>query len=127
MSLDKISEAKEIMSTQMVSLNAPIGEDEDTYLGTLIEDEDAPSTDDIVRSNFIAEAIRAGLGNLHEKEELILKIRFGLYNGHRYTREVLASRVFDNVDTEIIRRIETIALDKLKNDASIQKIQNYYR
>ena len=127
LSLDKISEAKEIMSTQMVSLNAPIGEDEDTYLGTLIEDEDAPSTDDIVRSNFIAEAIRAGLGNLHEKEELILKIRFGLYNGHRYTREVLASRVFDNVDTEIIRRIETIALDKLKNDASIQKIQNYYR
>ena len=127
LSLDKISKAREIMSTQMVSLNAPVGEDEDTYLGTLIEDEEASSTDDIVRSNFIAEAIRAGLGSLHEKEELILKIRFGLYNGHEYTREALATKVFDKIDTEIIQRIETIALDKLMNDINIKKIQNYYR
>lgn len=125
--LDKIGKARKIMSTQMVSLDASVGEDEEAYLGTLIEDEEALSTDDIVERKYIEEAIRAGLGSLHEKEELILKIRFGLYDGHKYTREVLASKVFDNVDTEIIRRIETIALDKLKNDANIKKIKNYYR
>ena len=127
LSLDKICKARKNISTKMVSLDAPVGEDEDAYLGTLIKDEEALSTDDIVERKYIEEAIGAGLGSLHEKEELILKIRFGLYDGHKYTREVLASKVFDDVDTEIIRRIETIALDKLMNDINIKKIQNSYR
>ena len=122
-----ISEAKvrEIIkiAQEPVSLETPIGEEEDSHLGDFIPDEDAPAPAEAASFALMKEQLMDVLDTLTPREEKVLRLRFGLDDGHQRTLEEVG-REF-NVTRERIRQIEAKALRKLRHPSRSKKLRDY--
>ena len=122
---DKVKECMIIKNNYLTyaSLDTPIGEDEETYLGDFLPAEDLPSVEDIVANNLLREELIRILKTLPEKEEQILKLRFGIDDNKICTLEEIG-RMY-NVTRERIRQIEMKALRRLKHPSKAKKLKDY--
>ncbi|EFC91615.1 RNA polymerase, sigma 70 subunit, RpoD subfamily [Dethiosulfovibrio peptidovorans DSM 11002] len=130
---EEISEAMEIESTKVeeirriaqlpVSLETPIGEEEDSQLGDFIEDRDMPSPEDAASCNLLHEQIEDMLDALSDREREVLRYRFGLEDGRSYTLEEVGRRF--GVTRERIRQIEAKALRKLRHPSRSKKLRDF--
>ncbi len=113
MSIDpsRVEEIRRI-SQLPISLETPIGEEEDSQLGDFIEDHELPSPDEAAAGHLLHEQIEEMLSNLSTREREVLHFRFGLEDGHSYTLEEVGRKF--NVTRERIRQIEAKALRKLR-------------
>lgn len=107
----RVEEIRRI-SQLLVSLETPIGEEEDSQLGDFIEDRDLPSPDEAAAGHLLHEQIEEMLATLSSREREVLHYRFGLEDGHSYTLEEVGRKF--NVTRERIRQIEAKALRKLR-------------
>ena len=121
-SVDKVREIKKI-SQDPVSLETPIGEEEDSHLGDFIPDEDIPSPVDAAAYSMLQKQLREVLDTLSEREKKVLILRFGLDDGRPRTLEEVG-REF-NVTRERIRQIEAKALRKLRHPSRSKKLRDY--
>ena len=108
---------------QPISLETPIGEEEDSHLGDFIKDEVLPSPPDTVIHINLREKIEGALKTLTEREAKILKMRFGLGDGNEHTLEEVGQQF--KVTRERIRQIEAKALRKLKHPSRSQKLKSF--
>lgn len=111
------------VSQQPVSLETPIGEEEDSHLGDFIEDQTTMAPADAASHQMLREAVEAVLGTLSERETKVLKLRFGLDDGRTRTLEEVG-REFE-VTRERIRQIEAKALRKLRHPRRAQSLKDY--
>ena len=122
-----VSEAKvrEIMkiAQEPVSLETPIGEEEDSHLGDFIQDDDAPAPADAASFILMREQLQDVLDTLTPREKKVLTLRFGLDDGRLRTLEEVG-REFD-VTRERIRQIEAKALRKLRHPSRSRKLKDY--
>ena len=122
MTPEKIREIMKI-SQSPVSLEKPIGEEEDSQLGDFIPDEDAPSPDEQAANTLLKEELLNVLSELSPREEEVLKLRFGLKDGRTRTLEEVG-KVFD-VTRERIRQIEAKALRKIRHPSRSKRLKDY--
>ena len=120
--VEKVREIKKI-SQDPVSLETPIGEEEDSHLGDFIPDEDIPSPVDAAAYSMLQKQLREVLDTLSEREKKVLILRFGLDDGRPRTLEEVG-REF-NVTRERIRQIEAKALRKLRHPSRSKKLRDY--
>ena len=120
--VDKVREIMRI-SQEPVSLEKPIGEEEDSHLGDFIPDEDAPSPADQAAYTLLKEQLFKVLRELTPREEQVLKLRFGLTDGRTRTLEEVGKEF--NVTRERIRQIEAKALRKLRHPSRSRKLKDY--
>ena len=120
---DKVREIQKI-ALEPVSLETPIGEEDDSHLGDFIEDKDALSPDQYASSQLLKDEINNVLSGLTEREEKVLRLRFGLYDGRTRTLEEVG-REF-NVTRERIRQIEAKALRKLKHPTRSKRLKDFF-
>lgn len=120
--VEKVREIQKI-SLEPVSLETPIGEEEDSHLGDFIPDEDALSPADAAAFTLLKEQLMSVLDTLSPREEKVLKLRFGLEDGKARTLEEVG-REF-NVTRERIRQIEAKALRKLRHPSRSKKLKDY--
>lgn len=106
-----------------VSLETPIGEENDSHLGDFIEDKDAQSPDDYANRQLLKEEIDMVLQGLTEREEKVLRLRFGLEDGRTRTLEEVGKEF--NVTRERIRQIEAKALRKLKHPTRSKRLRDF--
>ncbi|MCF7934940.1 MAG: RNA polymerase sigma factor RpoD [Synergistales bacterium] len=106
-----------------VSLETPIGEEEDSQLGDFLEDKDLPSPEDAASSQLLREQLEGMLGDLTDREREVLRLRFGLEDGHPYTLEEVGRRF--GVTRERIRQIEAKALRKLRHPSRSRKLRDF--
>jgi RNA polymerase primary sigma factor len=106
-----------------VSLETPIGEEEDSHLGDFIEDEDAPAPAEAASYLLLREQISEVLSSLTPREQRVLELRFGLDDGRARTLEEVG-QVF-GVTRERIRQIEAKALRKLRHPSRSKKLKDY--
>ncbi|HZJ69255.1 MAG TPA: RNA polymerase sigma factor RpoD [Candidatus Eisenbacteria bacterium] len=120
-----VEKVREIMkiSQEPVSLEKPIGEEEDSFLGDFIPDDEAPSPSDQASFSLLKEQLIEVLQELTPREEKVLRLRFGLDDGRTRTLEEVG-REFD-VTRERIRQIEAKALRKLRHPSRSQKLKDY--
>ena len=122
-----ISEAKvrEIIkiAQEPVSLETPIGEEEDSHLGDFIPDEDASEPAEAASFTLLKEQLMNVLATLTPREEKVLRLRFGLDDGHQRTLEEVGKEF--NVTRERIRQIEAKALRKLRHPSRSKKLRDY--
>ena len=123
-SLEKVEHIIKI-SQETVSLEAPVGEEEDSRLGDFIEDKDSLSPEEAATHQLLKEHIKEVLEFLSPREQKILRLRFGLDNGRTHTLEEVGKE-FD-VTRERIRQIEAKALQKLKINQDSKKLKDYLR
>jgi RNA polymerase primary sigma factor len=119
---EKVREIQKI-SQEPVSLETPIGEEEDSHLGDFIEDSDAVVPVDAASFILLQEQLESVLHTLHEREKRVIQLRFGLLDGHPRTLEEVG-REF-NVTRERIRQIESKTLSKLRHPSRSQKLRDY--
>ena len=123
----EISEEKVLdvmkVSQETVSLETPIGEESDTYLGEFIADEEEKLPEDVVCDNSLRDNLFEALDTLAEREKDVLMLRYGLIDGRQRTLEEIGQ--IYNVTRERIRQIETKALRKLKHPARSKKLRAY--
>lgn len=119
---DKIREILKI-AQEPVSLETPIGEEEDSHLGDFIPDDDAPAPAEAAAYSLLKEQLEDVLGSLNEREQKVLKLRFGLEDGRARTLEEVGKE-FD-VTRERIRQIEAKALRKLRHPSRSKKLKDY--
>lgn len=122
MSVEKVREIMKI-AQDPVSLETPIGEEEDSHLGDFIPDEDAPAPAEAAAYSLLKEQIEDVLNTLNEREQKVLKLRFGLDDGRARTLEEVGKE-FD-VTRERIRQIEAKALRKLRHPSRSKKLRDY--
>ena len=122
MTEDKVREIMKI-AQDPVSLETPIGEEEDSHLGDFITDDDAPAPAEAAAYSLLKEQIEDVLGSLNEREQKVLKLRFGLEDGRARTLEEVGKE-FD-VTRERIRQIEAKALRKLRHPSRSKKLRDY--
>ena len=122
MTEDKVREIMKI-AQDPVSLETPIGEAEDSHLGDFIPDDDAPAPAEAAAYSLLKEQIEDVLGSLNEREQKVLKLRFGLEDGRARTLEEVGKE-FD-VTRERIRQIEAKALRKLRHPSRSKKLRDY--
>ena len=122
MTEDKVREIMKI-AQDPVSLETPIGEEEDSHLGDFIPDDDAPAPAEAAVYSLLKEQIEDVLGSLNEREQKVLKLRFGLEDGRARTLEEVGKE-FD-VTRERIRQIEAKALRKLRHPSRSKKLRDY--
>lgn len=120
--LDKVQEILRI-SQEPVSLETPIGEEEDSHLGDFIQDDDAPAPVDAASHTMLKEQLCEVLFTLTPREEKVLKLRFGLEDGRPRTLEEVGKRF--NVTRERIRQIESKALRKLRHPSRSKKLKDF--
>ncbi len=106
-----------------VSLETPIGEEEDSQLGDFIEDKELPSPEDAAAGQLLREQLEGMLQDLTEREKEVLRLRFGLEDGHPYTLEEVGRRF--GVTRERIRQIEAKALRKLRHPSRSKKLRDF--
>ena len=111
------------VAQEPVSLETPIGEEEDSHLGDFIKDEDAPAPDDMASFTLLKEQLMEVLDTLTPREEKVLRLRFGLDDGKARTLEEVG-REF-NVTRERIRQIEAKALKKLRHPSRSKKLKDF--
>ena len=122
MSAEKVREIMKI-AQEPVSLETPIGEEEDSHLGDFIPDDDAPAPSESASYVLLKEQLLEVLSTLTPREEKVLKLRFGLEDGRARTLEEVGKR-FD-VTRERIRQIEAKALRKLRHPSRSKKLKDY--
>ena len=122
MTEEKVREIMKI-AQDPVSLETPIGEEEDSHLGDFIEDDAAPAPAEAAAYSLLKEQIEEVLGSLNEREQKVLKLRFGLEDGRARTLEEVGKE-FD-VTRERIRQIEAKALRKLRHPSRSKKLKDY--
>ena len=120
--VEKVREIKKI-SQDPVSLETPIGEEEDSHLGDFIPDEDIPSPVDAAAYSMLQKQLREVLDTLSEREKKVLILRFGLDDGRPRTLEEVGKEF--NVTRERIRQIEAKALRKLRHPSRSKKLKDY--
>ncbi len=120
-----VEKVREIMkiAQEPVSLETPIGEEEDSHLGDFIPDEDAPAPAEAAAFSMLKEQLVVVLGTLTEREQKVLKLRFGLEDGRARTLEEVGKE-FD-VTRERIRQIEAKALRKLRHPTRSKMLKDY--
>ena len=122
MSIDKVREIMKI-AQEPVSLETPIGEEEDSHLGDFIPDDDAPAPSEAASFMLLKEQLGSVLDTLSPRESMVLKLRFGLEDGRARTLEEVGKE-FD-VTRERIRQIEAKALRKLRHPSRSKKLKDY--
>jgi len=122
MSVDKVREIMKI-SQEPVSLETPIGEEEDSHLGDFIPDDDAPAPAEAAAFTLLKEQLIDVLDTLTTREEKVLRLRFGLDDGRARTLEEVGKEF--NVTRERIRQIEAKALRKLRHPSRSKKLKDY--
>ena len=122
MSAERVREIQKI-SQEPVSLETPIGEEEDSQLGDFIEDHDAVRPDDAAGFSMLQEQLKKVLDGLAERERKVIELRFGLKDGHPRTLEEVG-REF-GVTRERIRQIESKTLAKLRHPSRSSKLKDY--
>lgn len=122
MSVDKVREIMRV-AQEPVSLETPIGEEEDSHLGDFIPDDDAPAPADAASHTLLKEQLSEVLDTLTPREEKVLRLRFGLEDGRSRTLEEVG-REF-NVTRERIRQIEAKALRKLRHPSRSKKLKDF--
>lgn len=123
-SAEKVREIQKI-ALDPVSLETPIGEEDDSHLGDFIEDKDTLSPDDYTNNQLLKDEINAVLQGLTEREEKVLRLRFGLLDGRTRTLEEVGKEF--NVTRERIRQIEAKALRKLKNPNRCKRLRDFVK
>lgn len=121
-SVEKVREILKI-AQEPVSLETPIGEEEDSHLGDFIPDDDVPAPAEAAAFSMLKEQLVDVLGTLTEREQKVLKLRFGLEDGRARTLEEVGKK-FD-VTRERIRQIEAKALRKLRHPTRSKKLKDY--
>lgn len=121
-SVEKVREIQKI-AQEPVSLETPIGEEEDSHLGDFIPDEDVPAPAEAAAFSMLKEQLVEVLDTLTEREQKVLKLRFGLEDGRARTLEEVGKE-FD-VTRERIRQIEAKALRKLRHPSRSKKLKDY--
>lgn len=122
MSVERVREIIRI-SQDPVSLETPIGEEEDSHLGDFIPDELAPAPAEVASLALLKEQLDEVLGTLTEREEKVLRLRFGLKDGRPRTLEEVGQRF--QVTRERIRQIEAKALRKLRHPSRSKKLKDF--
>ena len=122
MPVDRVREILKI-SQEPVSLETPIGEEEDSHLGDFIEDDNVPVPADAAAFTLLKEQLVEVLGTLTEREQKVLRLRFGLDDGRARTLEEVGKEF--NVTRERIRQIEAKALRKLRHPSRSRKLKDY--
>ena len=122
MRADKVREIMKI-AQDPVSLETPIGEEEDSHLGDFIQDEDTPAPADAASQTILREVIERELHTLTPREEHVIKLRFGLYDGRTRTLEEVGKE-FD-ITRERIRQIEAKALRKLRHPSRARHLKGF--
>ncbi len=122
MPIDKVGEIMKI-AQEPVSLETPIGEEEDSHLGDFIQDNETPAPQDAATFRLLKEQLVDVLSTLTPREEKVLRLRFGLDNGRARTLEEVGKEF--NVTRERIRQIEAKALRKLRHPSRSKKLKDY--
>ena len=122
MSADKVRDIMKI-AQDPVSLETPIGEEEDSHLGDFIPDEDTPAPADAASATILREVIERELHTLTPREEHVIKLRFGLYDGRTRTLEEVGQQF--NITRERIRQIEAKALRKLRHPSRARHLKGF--
>lgn len=121
--VEKIIEANRT-AADTLSLDTPVGDEEDTSIGSFVEDERTPGPADATSNALLAEALKEILGTLTEREADVLRMRFGMYDGRTHTLEEVG-QIF-GVTRERIRQIENKAIRKLRHPSRAKKIRDFY-
>jgi RNA polymerase primary sigma factor len=111
------------ISLEPMSLETPVGSEEDSYLGDFIKDETMPEPDDAASAQLLREQLRAILKSLNPRERQVLEMRFGLKDGQSHTLEEVGQAF--GVTRERIRQIEAKALRKLRHPLRSRKLRDY--
>ena len=122
MPVERVREILKI-SQEPVSLETPIGEEEDSHLGDFIQDDNVPVPADAAAFTLLKEQLVEVLGTLTEREQKVLRLRFGLDDGRARTLEEVGKEF--NVTRERIRQIEAKALRKLRHPSRSRKLKDY--
>ena len=122
MPVDRVREILKI-SQEPVSLETPIGEEEDSHLGDFIQDDNVPVPAEAASFTLLREQLVEVLGTLTEREQKVLRLRFGLDDGRARTLEEVGKEF--NVTRERIRQIEAKALRKLRHPSRSRKLKDY--
>lgn len=122
-SVSKVQEIIKI-AQEPVSLETPIGEEEDSHLGDFIEDENAPAPAEVASNAMMREQLQEVLHTLTPREEKVIRLRFGLEDGQAHTLEEVGKEF--NVTRERIRQIEAKALRKIRHPGRSKKLRDYY-
>ena len=121
--IEKIIEANRT-AADTLSLDMPVGDEEDTTIGSFVEDDNTPGPADATSNTLLAEALAEILGTLTEREADVLRMRFGMYDGRTHTLEEVG-QIF-GVTRERIRQIENKAIRKLRHPSRAKKIKDFY-
>ena len=121
--MEKIIEANRT-AADTLSLDTPVGDEEDTSIGSFVEDERTPGPADATSNAMLAEALKEILDTLTEREADVLRMRFGMYDGRTHTLEEVG-QIF-GVTRERIRQIENKAIRKLRHPSRAKKIRDFY-
>ena len=119
---DKVREIMRV-AQEPVSLETPIGEEEDSHLGDFIPDDDAPAPQDAASHTLLKEQLTEVLSTLTDREAKVLKLRFGLEDGRSRTLEEVGKEF--NVTRERIRQIEAKALRKLRHPSRSKRLKDF--
>ena len=121
--VEKIIEANRT-AADTLSLDTPVGDEEDTSIGSFVEDERTPGPADATSNALLSEALKEILDTLTEREADVLRMRFGMYDGRTHTLEEVG-QIF-GVTRERIRQIEHKAIRKLRHPSRAKKIKDFY-
>ena len=120
--IERVREIQKI-AQDPVSLETPIGEEEDSHLGDFIEDSNAAAPAEVAEANMLREQLISVLSTLTPREEKVLRLRYGIDDSHPRTLEEVGKEF--NVTRERIRQIEAKALRKLRHPNRIKKLKDY--
>ena len=121
--VEKIIEANRT-AADTLSLDTPVGDEEDTSIGSFVEDERTPGPADATSNALLSEALKEILDTLTEREADVLRMRFGMYDGRTHTLEEVG-QIF-GVTRERIRQIENKAIRKLRHPSRAKRIKDFY-
>ena len=120
--VEKVQQIQKI-AQEPISLEAPVGEEEDSSLGDFVADPSAMSPDDFTTKEYLRKELNEALGTLTDREEMVLRLRFGLDDGRPRTLEEVGVQF--NVTRERIRQIEAKALRKLRHPSRSKKLKDF--
>ena len=121
--IEKIIEANRT-AADTLSLDTPVGDEEDTTIGPFVEDDNTPGPAESTSNTMLAEALAEILSTLTQREADVLKMRFGMYDGRNHTLEEVGQKF--GVTRERIRQIENKAIRKLRHPSRAKKIKDFY-